>query len=35
MYPNRRLEDIVASLELAKKLKENNIEYPTLFYWRV
>jgi len=35
MYPNCRLEDIVVSLELAKKLKENNIEYPTLFYWRI
>ena len=35
MYPNYRLEDILVSLELAKKLKRNNIEYPTLFYWRI
>ena len=35
MYPNTFFENIVVSLDLARKLKENNIAYPTLFYWRV
>jgi len=35
MYPNPFFKDIVVSLELARQLKENNIVYPTLFYWRV
>jgi len=35
MYPNPSFKDIVVSLELARKLKEKNIVYPTLFYWRV
>ena len=35
MYSNPFFKDIVVSLELARKLKEKNIVYPTLFYWRV
>jgi len=35
MYPSYHLEDIVVSLALARKLKENNVVHPTLFYWRV
>ena len=30
-----RKEDIVISLELAKKLKEADVNSPSLFYWRV
>ena len=30
-----RKEDIVVSLELAKKLKETGVNSPSLFYWRV
>jgi len=30
-----RKEDIVVSLELAKKLKEAGVDSPSLFYWRV
>jgi len=35
MYSNYCLEDIVVSLALARTLKEQNIECPTPFYWRV
>ena len=30
-----RKEDIVVSLELAKRLKEAGVNSPSLFYWRV
>ena len=30
-----RKEDIVVSLELAKKLKEAGVNSPSLFYWRI